>query len=186
MIRLTEWMPTASAKKEDLPFGAAYETHAARIKNTAARRSSAAVWELLYRTLLREGLPVGTVAFGEHGKPYFEEGFPHFSLSHAGALVAVSVSDVPTGVDVERMNRPVSPAMVRRCLSREEADAYDGDFYRFWCRKECIVKLTGEGLTGYPNGIDAFDPRFLFQETTITLENETYRLTSAFSLPNNA
>ena len=94
-MRIVEWAPVSF--NGSLPsFGAAFESHLAEIGNGAAYRSSASAWSLLYRVLERCGLPVGTVAFGEHGKPFFSDADVFFSLSHAGDLVAVSVSDAPT------------------------------------------------------------------------------------------
>lgn len=179
-MRIVEWAPVSF--NGSLPsFGAAFESHLAEIGNGAAYRSSASAWSLLYRVLERCGLPVGTVAFGEHGKPFFSDADVFFSLSHAGDLVAVSVSDAPTGVDVERADRKISSRIEEKCLCEREKQAYDGDFIRLWCRKECIVKLTGEGIYGYPNKIDTGDGRYGFYETLLWYGGRPYRLTAAFS-----
>lgn len=179
MIRVLVWAPAAE-KTAAPPFGAAVSSHIAAYKNPAARRSSAAVWALLAKTLAENGLPAGEVAFTKTGKPYFVNGGPYFSLSHAGALCAVSVADVPTGVDIELCDRAVSPRMIEKCLSPAEKAAFDGDFIRLWCRKECILKLTGEGLTGYPNAVETGDGRWAFEERLVTFAQQTYRLSAAF------
>ncbi len=179
-MRIVEWAPAETPIKLP-PFGQAFESHIEAYRNSAARANSAAAWTLLHKVLAGQGLPVGTVAFGKHGKPFFAEGGVHFSLSHADGVVAVSVSDAPTGVDIERCDRPIRPHLVERCLTEREKQTYDGDFIRLWCRKECIVKLTGDGIYGYPDQIETDDPAIVFAEKTIVFGGETYRLCAAFS-----
>ena len=163
------------------PLGAALEARFSALKNPASRAASASAWALLYRTLNRFGVAPGALRFGEHGKPYFEDGGVYFSLTHGGGVCAVSLAAVPTGVDTEPYTRRFNEAMIGRCLSPEEAAAFDGDFLRLWCRKECVVKATGEGLWGYPDAVPAFDPGYVFFETLLRLPEGEQRLTAAFS-----
>ena len=178
-MRIVRWAPVSET---DPPrsFGAAFMAHIGAIRAPTARASSVSAWALLYKTLTERGLPVGRVAFGPHGKPFFEDVDVQFSVTHAGSIVAVSVSDRPTGVDVESCAREVRPRLLARCLSEDEKRDFDGDFIRLWCRKECVVKLTGEGLRGYPDGVDAFDPGIDFEESVIARPDGDYRLTAAF------
>ena len=170
-----------SADAAPPPLGEALERRFAAMKNPAVKAASASAWALLYRVLRQLSLPVAEPAFGEHGKPYFPGSPVHFSLSHGNTVCAVSVSDAPTGVDTEPNARTFNARMIGRCLSKEELSAFDGDFIRLWCRKECVAKLTGEGLWGYPAQISAFDPRFTFFETLLRLPEGEQRLTAAFS-----
>lgn len=179
MIRLVKWT-TVDPSVDPPPLGDALRPHIEAQKNAAVRAASATAWRLLYDALLEEGLPAGEVTFGEHGKPVFTTGYPCFSLSHSGSLTAVSVSDRPTGVDIERADRAVGERLVERCLTEREKETFDGDFLRLWCRKECIVKLTGAGLYGYPNEIESDDPRFVFIEDIIHYAGSVYRLCAAF------
>lgn len=78
------------------------------------------------------------------GKPYLPAG-PEFSLSHGGALAALLVSDVPCGVDVERIGRAASARVRVRVLRPEEA-ASGRAFAWLWTRKEAVMKLDGRGL----------------------------------------
>ena len=86
---------------------------------------------------------------GEHGKPYLPHG-PHFSLSHAGELAVLAVSDAPVGVDVEKP-RPVTNAVARRVLQEEERQWMGHDpqyrFFWLWTRKEAVIKCCGRGLS---------------------------------------
>ncbi len=178
-MRIVRWAPVSETDPPFL-FGDAFMAHIGAVKAPAARLSSVSAWALLYRTLAECGLPAGRVVFGPHGKPFFEDADVQFSVTHAGSVVAVSVSDRPTGVDVESCARAVRPRLLERCLSAEEKRDFDGDFIRLWCRKECVVKLTGEGLCGYPDRVDAFDPAIDFEESVIARPDGAYRLTAAF------
>lgn len=91
-----------------------------------------------------------------HGKPVVETTGPglDFSLSHAGGLVVVAVSDRAVGVDVEDATageQPLAPALTEReratCLSY-------ADFARLWTRKEAVLKAVGKGLAIHPRRIE--------------------------------
>ena len=102
-----------------------------------------AVWRL-------EALP--ETALGPQGKPFFPS-HPalHFNLSHSGPYAFCALSDVPVGVDVERL-RPRRAALAKRALSEEESAWYVSrgrrweDFYTLWTCKEARVKCLGTGL----------------------------------------
>jgi 4'-phosphopantetheinyl transferase len=89
----------------------------------------------------------------------------HFNVSHAGEMVALAfASDVPVGVDVERL-RPMRDAagIARRWFSPDERRAVEdtGDladtFFRIWTAKEAVVKGTGGGLS---SGLASFTVPF--------------------------
>ena len=85
----------------------------------------------------------GDLAFGPQGKPFLAAGHPEYSLSHSGAHVLLGVSDTPIGVDMERRDRPVTPAVQTRiCLPCERGL----DPLLVFTRKECAMKLTGSGF----------------------------------------
>ena len=98
---------------------------------------------------------------GPHGRPVLA-GEPRpleFSLSHAGALVAVAVAGAPVGVDVEELPRPATVAEVSAVLHPAEraeiaaADDPAAAFARLWTRKEAYLKGIGTGL-GRDLGLD--------------------------------
>ena len=93
--------------------------------------------------------------YGPQGKPFLAAGKPLFSLSHSGKHVLLGVSDRPIGVDMERRDRSVSPALRRRiCLPAER----DMDPLTVFTRKECAMKLTGLGFSLSPQDIDTTRP----------------------------
>jgi 4'-phosphopantetheinyl transferase len=82
---------------------------------------------------------------GPHGPPQAPGSGLHVSLSHSGSLVAVAVSRAgAVGIDVEHRTARALPA-ARRILSSSEPLGRPEDLYTYWCRKESVVKATGEG-----------------------------------------
>lgn len=53
------------------PMGDQLITHIENYKNTQHKMVSCSAWNLLYETLVKNGLCVDYVAFSESGKPYF-------------------------------------------------------------------------------------------------------------------
>ena len=115
----------------------------------------------VYRKKTGENLP--PIAIGDRGKPYFEDCPLHFSISHSKNHAFCALSDRPVGIDAEEPDRKISPRLAEKILSPSEKKRYDAaedkhlTLLKFWVLKEASVKLTGEGLQGYPNHTD-FDP----------------------------
>lgn len=89
----------------------------------------------------------------DKGKPFLKNRKIYFNVSHTKGLVAVAVSNVSIGIDIELI-RDIDPKFCSRFCSRDE-QAYvipDGElrkirFFEVWTRKEAIVKQSGEGLS---------------------------------------
>ena len=161
------------------PLGEELQKHIDGYKNPAARCASASAWSLLYEMLREEGIETDAVSFGAHGKPFFLSNRVFFSLSHSRGVCAAALSDRPVGVDVERCRPFFRPKLVEKSLSEEEKAVFDGDFTRIWCRKESVAKLTGEGITGYPDRIDTLSPLYSFTEEKVELDGCAYWLVTA-------
>ncbi len=100
-----------------------------------------------------------------HGRPRLAGGRGlDFSVSHSGDLIAVAVvrdrrhdgaADRSVGVDVEQVVALREPSLPRTVLSAAEYADYDrchadtkvAAFFRYWVRKEAVLKATGDGLT---------------------------------------
>ena len=166
----------------DVPdvFGEEVRKHLDQYKNPKVRASSLSAWRLLYDTLKEAGYvpeELGDVVFSETGKPsYKAENRPCFSLSHSGGVCAAAVYEKPVGVDLERIRADYPASMVKKCLSEAEAALYDGEFTPFWCRKEAMAKLTGEGIYGYPDKINTLSDEVEFIEERITHEGSDFYL----------
>ena len=82
----------------------------------------------------------------------------HVSVSHSGDWVLVALSgDAPVGVDVEMVaDRSDTAALANRVLAPDEQAALESlpvplraaGFVRYWCRKEAVLKATGERFRG--------------------------------------
>lgn len=102
-------------------------------------------WSLLADALHKCGHSLSdyTLCRSALGKPYFAEaGAPHFSLSHTRELAVCAIGDTPIGVDAERCDRRISPALCNRFLSACAAK----DAILRWTERESFGKLTGEGV----------------------------------------
>lgn len=115
----------------------------------------------LYLDATGEDLP--PIAVSDRGKPYFPDSHWHFSISHTKAHAFCALAKCPIGIDAEEQGRKVSMKLAAKVLSDTEKLRFDqcsdknDAFLRFWVLKEASVKLTGEGLNGYPNHTD-FSP----------------------------
>lgn len=114
-------------------------------------------WLLAY-ALFREKklkLSEGAVTQNVWGKPCLRD-FPNieFNISHCNGLVGCVVSDVPVGIDVEKI-RPFSWHAARHACSTaelndiEQSENPDRLFFIYWALKESCVKAMGTGLS-YP------------------------------------
>ena len=98
------------------------------------------------------------------GKPYFQNSSLHFSISHTKKHAFCVLAPFRVGIDAEEKDRKVDLRFVQKVLSPAEYDRFEkaadqkAAFLRMWVLKEAAVKLTGDGLRGYPNGTD-FDPQ---------------------------
>jgi 4'-phosphopantetheinyl transferase len=84
---------------------------------------------------------------GQHGRPRLPGTDLHVSVSHSGPLVVVALTEAgPVGVDAEhRVTNRQLPA-ARDVVTASEPIVGPGDLLTYWCRKESVVKATGDGV----------------------------------------
>ena len=119
----------------------------------------------LYRQETGEELP--SIVTTSTGKPYFENSPWHFSISHTRRHAFCVLSKENIAIDAEELDRKIDLRLAQKILSPKEKVQFDAaeDKHRalltFWVLKEAAVKLSGEGLRGYPNQTDFSleDPR---------------------------
>ncbi len=137
-------------------------------KNEKAARLSLSALSLLHRAGA-----VGTLCYGENGRPFFEEHTCDFSITHTQNRVFCALTDgednsARVGIDAEDLDRPDLSnldAMVARWFTENEQKLFFASptketFLRIWTRKEAYAKYTGEGLHA------------LSKMDTVTLERE--------------
>jgi phosphopantetheinyl transferase len=97
------------------------------------------------------------------GKPYVSGHEVEIGVSHAQAVTVVAVSRRAVGIDVEHLRPlPGLDALAGASLGQAEARALDrlpeeervACFYRFWVRKEALLKARGCGLAMDPRAVD--------------------------------
>ncbi len=123
----------------------------------------------LYRQVM--GRPLPPVAVTPRGKPYFEDGLWHFSISHTPSHAFCAMADCPVGIDAEESDRRVDPRLAQRILSPSEYAEYaaaadpNRALLTFWVLKEAAAKCSGQGIR-YPanqTGFSLKDTR-IFEE----------------------
>lgn len=103
------------------------------------------------------GKPMPDILIQDRGKPCFEDGSLHFSISHSKSHVFCALSDKPIGIDAERLDRDIDLRLAEKILSPAEYAQWENAadrriaLLKFWVLKEAAAKHTGEGLHGYPN-----------------------------------
>ncbi|MET8249199.1 4'-phosphopantetheinyl transferase superfamily protein [Streptomyces sp. NPDC005202] len=137
-----------------------------RILREADRNRALAAW-VLARLVLGEklGRDPAALSFDRtcahcgdpgHGKPVVKSADSglDFSLSHAGGLAVVAVSDRTVGLDIEDATAGVQP-LDGALTEQERATCSDyADFARLWTRKEAVLKAVGKGLEIHPGRIE--------------------------------
>ena len=119
----------------------------------------------LYREETGQALP--PILISDRGKPYFEHGPFHFSISHTPRHAFCVLSRRNVGLDAEELDRDINLKLADKILSPTEKAQFDAApdkrlaLLTFWVLKEASVKCSGEGLRGYPNhtAFSLEDPR---------------------------
>lgn len=124
--------------------------------------------QLLARVYREEtGLPIPSIQVTERGKPYFETGSYHFSITHTQNHAFCVLNKENIAIDAEELDRKVDLRLADKVLSPVEKAQFDAAedpkraFLTFWVLKEAAAKLSGEGLRGYPShtAFSLDDPR---------------------------
>lgn len=88
-----------------------------------------------------------------HGRPKIAGA--RFSISHSGDRIGLALTtDTPVGLDVETTTRPADHSLISYALNETEQADLTGladeeralAFFRYWTRKEALMKATGRGL----------------------------------------
>ena len=119
----------------------------------------------LYRDAAGEDLP--KIETTPRGKPYFPDSPWHFSISHTKRHAFCVLAKENIAIDAEEADRDIHLNLADKILSPREKEQYDAApdpreaLLTFWVLKEASVKLSGEGLQGFPRNTDFSldDPR---------------------------
>lgn len=101
----------------------------------------------------------------DFGKPFLEKYPHHLSLSHSFPFVAAQIDyDRPVGIDLEQPREKLLN-IAPRIMSPEELSDAGTNIVKhcvFWCAKETLFKIHGEGGLHFSNQLN-IEP-FLLQE----------------------
>lgn len=139
---------------------------------------------IICRTLLKIllskhiGLPVNNIIFDvDSNKKPFLPSHPSvfFNVSHAGDYALIAIAKSAIGVDVEYINygfdhSEISPTIFTKTeiAQTENSNNKHLMFYKFWTRKEAIVKAIGKGIDGDFRKIPVTDGFHSIHSTTVS------------------
>lgn len=97
------------------------------------------------------------IAHTDAGAPFIPGFIGHISVSHCATAVAVAVSEIPVGIDVESHRHEKMRRVARRFIPASDlASAIDSPtrLSATWCAKEAIYKLhRGEGFASHVEAV---------------------------------
>ncbi|MDI5888439.1 MULTISPECIES: 4'-phosphopantetheinyl transferase family protein [Flavobacterium] len=125
------------------------------------RRWQDAQLSLLGRILLFKGIeqiykhnPLDKVIkHTKFSKPYFEDNFIHFNISHSGEIVVCALSDeseigidieIVTDIEIEDFKSQMSENEFGKIVISSNSTR---SFFDYWTQKEAVIKAQGEGLS---------------------------------------
>ncbi len=110
---------------------------------------------LLLNQMLRKHFNIDNpkILKDENGKPYIKVENVFFSLSHTDGMVCCAVSDLPCGIDCERLDvRDNTERLSKRYFTEGELALMEGanysseEFLKIWTCKEAVGKRLGCGF----------------------------------------
>jgi 4'-phosphopantetheinyl transferase len=135
---------------------------------------------LLQYALLRErpGHTLSDIEYTAYKRPFIK-GAPDFNISHAGNVVVCAVAGKGhVGIDIEKPTS-LSVADFRQQFAPEEWDAILNDpaspdiFYRYWTRKEAVLKAAGTGLNEAMHLLNVIKDQVFYHQHTWQLNPVT-------------
>lgn len=96
-----------------------------------------------------------TIVQNDYGKPYIDK-LPsfHYNCTHSGEWVAIAISDMPVGVDIEVL-KDMGMDIAKRFFTQKECQYIKNaphnhrtkHFFDLWTLKEAYIKKHGKGLS---------------------------------------
>lgn len=124
------------------------------------------------------------VNYHPNGRPYYYEGSPYISISHAAKLVVVGFSQkMSIGVDVELANRNFR-IVADRYLTPKELEWINLDQQKSlalaWCIKESVYKLPWKEVKQFTTDINIHEHKNLAESGVVYVDvidlNENHQL----------
>jgi len=114
------------------------------------------------------------VNYHPNGRPFYYEGTPYISISHAAKVVVVGFCQrMFIGVDVERTNRDFR-IVADKYLSQKELEWINLDHQKLlalaWCIKESVYKLPWNAIKNFTTDINILNFEELANSGTVKVE----------------
>ena len=148
--------------------------------NTAAKREKYFAWRLLEHALRKSlGIEISDLKFEKTASGRWEADGVEFSISHTDSAVAVAVSDLSVGVDIEVIKKPRSERFAKRLLSEDELSVYEAieedkkDEFLLgkWTAREACFKSRH---LSYFHPTEPIDSTYNIVTGTVLLSGKTY------------
>ena len=149
-----------------------------------ARTERAAGMLLLRDSLKNLGVNSYSIEILPSGKPVLRDSELHFSISHAGGLCALAVSDSPVGIDLQDTEAAMKISNINsfagRFFAPDEYEAFTEEpthqqLCRIWTRKEALAKLLGRPLNTSLSSLSSLNyPGVIFETRRALLEKEFF------------
>ena len=109
------------------------------------------IGEILTRVAIKKAFGIDIAkqefCYNEYGKPYLLN-YPdvHFNISHSGEYVVCAVSDMPVGIDIQKISE-YNPAVAKRICTEQELEQIENsfdkssEFIKLW-----TLKMYGTGI----------------------------------------
>ena len=114
-----------------------------------------------------------------YGKPYMEDSNFNFNISHSGNTVVCVFSKQEIGVDIEEIN-DIEFDLFKDVFTRDELKDIEAQgldtFYKYWTKKESVVKAVGKGMSIPLTEIE-------IRQDSTTYEDDTW-YTKSFKIDN--
>lgn len=123
----------------------------ANISNADVKAQKYHVWRLLCYALKKHtGVPAEQISFSLIGQKWTCAEC-NFSLSHTNGYVAVGLSALPVGVDVECVSPRFTPKLLERIACPSERDVFpsEDNIAALWTAKEAAFKQISDGTGAF-------------------------------------
>ncbi len=146
--------------EEDFKYASRRKKESEQLQKIITR----AILKILLAKTLQQPVHTIEITKDASGKPFCQNAVLkniHFSISDAANYIAISIAKSPVGIDIEMIKPQFQYQDIASLyFHQNEIDALENAndplmlFYRYWTRKESLLKLNGNGLTDYLNELD--------------------------------
>jgi len=129
---------------------------------------------MVIRAILNQLNHFEPVNYHPNGRPYYSEGTPHISISHANRMVAVGFcQNKSIGVDVELTSRDFK-VVAHKYLTKKELEWINLDHQESlalaWCIKESVYKLPWKVNKCFTSDINILNLKDISSSGTISVD----------------